>query len=69
MWDILKDRTVYFNLLALLVAVLGEWGYSGDLPDGWAIWVTVIVTVINQALRLFTKTPVAGKLAGRLRGE
>ena len=69
MKSIFQSRTFYFNLLALLVAVVGQFGYSGELPAGWAVYVPSIIAVINVILRLLVKQPIGGPVARAMRGE
>jgi len=63
------SKTLWFNLVALAVAVLGQFGYSGELPAEWAIYVPVIVAVVNMILRLVSNEPIDGPVAGALRGR
>ena len=48
-----ESKTFWFNGLALVVAVAAEFGYSGELPAEWGVFVPAIVIVINLILRLF----------------
>jgi len=48
-----ESKTFWFNVLALVVAVAAEFGYSGELPAEWGVFVPAIVIVINLILRLF----------------
>jgi len=52
------SKTLWFNLVALLVTVLSAYGYTGELPADWAVFVPVIITAINIVLRLVTKRAV-----------
>ena len=63
------SKTFWFNILALVAAVAAQFGYSGQLPDEWAVFVPVIVTVVNMFLRLLVKEPIDGPVAGALRGD
>ena len=47
------SKALWFNVLALVVAVAAEFGYSGELPAEWGVFVPAIVIVINLILRLF----------------
>lgn len=58
MWT---SKTLWFNVLALITAVAAEFGYQGELPQGWETWVTVLVTAINIILRFVTKKQVTLK--------
>ncbi|RLC74623.1 MAG: hypothetical protein DRJ03_31650 [Chloroflexi bacterium] len=53
-----KSRTVWFNVLAFIVAVAAEFGYTGELPDEWAVFVPAAVAIINLILRWLTKEPI-----------
>jgi len=63
------SKTFWFNIVALTAMVLRQFGYTGELPDEWAIFVPVIVAVVNMILRLFTQQPIDGPVAGALRGD
>ena len=68
MKSIWASKVFWFNVLALVAAVAAQFGYSGELPDGWGIYVPVIVAVINMILRLFTYKPIAGSAGAKLAG-
>jgi len=57
-----QSKTWWFNvvalLIAVLVAVLGQFGYTGELPPEWAQYAVMLVTLINLILRLITKQPL-----------
>ena len=57
MGDFWTSKTFWFNLVALIVAVLANWGYTGELPEDWAIFVPVIITIINMILKWWAGTP------------
>ena len=63
------SKTELFNIIALIVTVLGYFGYSGELPAEWAVFVPAIVAIVNMILRLVTKEPIDGPVAGALRGR
>jgi len=67
--SIWTSKTFYFNLLALVVAIAAAFGYSGELPAGWAVYVPSIIAVINVILRLLVKQPIGGPVARAMRGE
>jgi len=48
------SKTLWFNLLALVVAIAAAFGYTGELPVSWGVFVPGIVAVINILLRLVT---------------
>lgn len=52
------SKTLWFNVLALVVAVAANFGYTGELPLEWGVFVPVIVVIINLILRLVTKQPL-----------
>ena len=49
------SKTLWFNVLALIVAVAANYGYTGELPAEWGLFVPVIILVVNFILRLVTK--------------
>jgi len=53
-----ESKTLWFNVLALVVAVAANYGYTGELPSEWGLFVPVIVIIINLILRLVTKQPL-----------
>lgn len=57
-----ESKTLWFNIVALLVAVLENYGYTGVLQDEWLPFVPVIIVLVNFALRLVTKQAVAKTL-------
>lgn len=54
------DKTTLFNvvafLLAVLVPVLTEAGFTGDVPAEWAIFVPAAIAAINMILKRLSKT-------------
>lgn len=69
MKSIWTSKTFWLNILALSAAVAAAFGYTGELSAEWATFVPAIVAVLNIILRLVTKKPISGRLAGKLRGE
>mgnify|MGYP001079357484 CR=1 FL=1 len=63
------SKTLWFNLFALLAAIATAFGYTGELPAEWAVFVPAIVAVINMVLRLIVKQEIAGPVARALRRE
>lgn len=55
------NKTYVFNAIALVVAVLGAFGYTGELPEGWEAFVLPIVLLINLALKYWSHT-ASGKV-------
>ncbi len=49
------SKTLAFNIVAFIVAVLASFGYEGTLPDAWVPFVVPAVTIINLILRLITE--------------
>ena len=52
------SKTFWFNLVALVVMVLGAFGYTGEVPDEWGVYVPAIIAFVNLILRYFTKEPI-----------
>jgi len=52
------SKTLWFNVLALIVAVAANFGYTGELPADWGVFVPVLIVAINLILRLITKQPL-----------
>lgn len=63
------SKTLWFNILALVVAIAGAFGYSGELPQDWAIFAPAIIAVVNMLLRLVVKAEIDGPVARALRGR
>lgn len=55
---IYKSKTFWFNLLAFIAAIAGAFGYSGQVPEEWKVFIPAIVALINIVLRTVTKEPV-----------
>ena len=53
-----QSKTLWFNILALAVAVAISFGYTGELPEEWAVFVPAIVAIINMLLRLVTNQSI-----------
>ncbi len=51
-----KSRTFWFNVLAVIVAVAGQFGFAGFEPDAEVI--AVVVGIVNVLLRFATRQPV-----------
>jgi len=45
------NLTTLFNVLALIAAVAGAFGYVGELPGEWAVFVPSIIAIINIILK------------------
>jgi VIT1/CCC1 family predicted Fe2+/Mn2+ transporter len=58
-----KSKTVLFNGLAFLLAValpvLGTYGYTGEVPAAWAVFIVPAIALVNIILRFVTKEPIA----------
>ena len=52
------SKTLWFNVLALLTMVVASFGYTGELPAEWAVFVPAIVALVNLVLRFATKQPL-----------
>ncbi len=54
------SKTFWFNGVALVVMVLGAFGYTGEVPQEWGVYVPAIVAVVNLVLRsFFTEQPLS----------
>lgn len=57
-----ESKTFAFNILALIVAVAGPvlagYGYTGEVPTQWAVFIPAAITLINMILRAITKQPI-----------
>ena len=74
--DILTSKTFWFNLLVLLIAVAGVFGFGEYVPsledqeaiDSIVLLVAALVPVVNLVLRtFFTYRPVS--VWGKVRGK
>jgi len=52
------SKTLIFNILALIVAIAAGFGYKGELPAEWAVFVPAIIAIINLILRFATDRPI-----------
>jgi hypothetical protein len=52
------SKTFWFNVIAIVVMVLGSFGYTGEVPEEWAAIVPAIIAIVNLILRFVTKQPV-----------
>lgn len=50
------NKTYIFNAIAFIVAVLGGFGYSGELPESWMPFVVPAVLLINLILKYWSRT-------------
>lgn len=57
------SKTLWFNALAFILAValpvLSQYGYTGEVPADWAIFVVPVIALVNLVLRFATKEPIA----------
>ena len=57
------SKTLWFNGVAFLLAVglpiLGQYGYAGEVPAAWAVFVVPAIALVNLVLRFVTKEPIA----------
>jgi hypothetical protein len=53
-----QSKTFWFNVIALVVMVLGAFGYKGEVPEEWAALVPAILAIVNLVLRFITKQPI-----------
>ncbi len=57
--SILLSKTLWFNVIALIVLVAGSFGFTqAEIDPNLETYALVIVTVVNILLRLVTKQPV-----------
>ena len=55
-----QSKTLWFNLLALVVAIASAFGFADFQPSGEVQAIAgIAITVINLLLRFVTKQPVA----------
>ena len=53
------SKTFWFNGVALVVMVLGAFGYTGEVPQEWGVYAPAIVALVNLVLRsFFTEKPL-----------
>lgn len=52
------SKTVWFNVLAIVVTITAGLGYTGEVSEGLMPYMPAIQGVINIILRLITKQPV-----------
>ena len=45
-----KELPFWFNILAFVTIIAANYGYKGELPEGWAIFVPPALAVINEVL-------------------
>lgn len=54
-----KSKTLYFNILVLVVIVAEAFGYVDFVPnENTAEYAAAVITVINVILRFVTKEPL-----------
>jgi hypothetical protein len=58
-----KSKTFWFNVVAVLVLILGQFGYEGVISPEYQgyvdAFVPAIIAIVNLGLRLITKQPVS----------
>ena len=52
------SKTFWFNVVALVLMVLAQFGYTGELPEEWAALAPAILAIVNLILRAVTKQPL-----------
>ena len=60
--SLFKSKTIWFNILALLVLVAGQFGFTEFQP---ASWVTEIGAVIVISINLFLRFKTSQKISLR----
>jgi hypothetical protein len=53
--SLLSSRTLWFNAIAIGVAILAEFGYTGDIPDQLESLVPAGIAIVNIIIRLTPK--------------
>ena len=57
------SKTIGFNVLAFVLAValpiLSQYGYTGEIPANWAVFIVPAIALVNIVLRFLTKDPIA----------
>ena len=53
-----RSKTFWFNVIAIALAVLVQFGYTGELTGEWAEVAALIVATVNLILRFVTKQPL-----------
>lgn len=57
------SKTFWFNVVAFVLAVgipvAGQFGYTGEIPADWAVFVVPAIALVNLILRFLTKEPIA----------
>ena len=53
-----QSKTIWFNILAFLVSVAAGFGYTGELPPEWAVFVPAVIALNNMILRWVTTQPI-----------
>ena len=48
------SKTLWFNVVAFVIAVLENYGYTGLLPDEWALFIPAAIALVNFILRWVT---------------
>ena len=48
------SKTFWFNILAVIVAIASAFGYTGEVPSGFIVFLPAIIALINLALRFAT---------------
>lgn len=56
--DFWKSKMIWFNVLAFVAALAGQFGYTGELPSELGQFVLPAVFLINLLLRFLTKQPI-----------
>lgn len=52
------SKVLWFNVLAFIVAIAAEYGYTGELPVGWAVFVPAAIALVNFILRWVTNQKI-----------
>lgn len=49
------NKEIIFNVLAFIVLVATQFGYTGEVPDAWLPFLPVAVVIVNLAIALWKK--------------
>jgi len=52
------SKTLWFGVLSVIAGVLVNYGYTGEIPAEWAVYVPVVQGLVIIILRILTKQAV-----------
>jgi hypothetical protein len=53
-----QSKSFWFNALAFVIAILANFGYTGEVPEELGQFVLPVVFLINVVLRFITKQKI-----------